>query len=518
MAIDFSKMAPVRSLLGGLGNVNWNAQRDQFGNRSIDVGNGINLQENKDFWINPENDRAYGDFSHLGNLIGSNALQPWSQNTMAKYNTQAQNYANIGLAPKLSELDIKMKQLQNAANDQRNQAQSAYSDALNNLNINRNQAQSDTTGSIGQRNLDNSAVSEYLRQATHDKFQPMRNSLETEKARQLTNIGNNTATSIENMANLYAQLQADQQQKQMDYADKLYSQDQAKMMNLAQMLNQQGQQNRQNDQQDLQNKIAEAGMTGEYNGNPTYQRLLQEANLTGNYNGQPTWERTMKEQELANQQKQRDYEQMVKMIGLTGNLPDGSPTWEKQYQMGQLQNDTTRATGASGANMTAGERANKATANYFNKINQRYNENMNPNREGGALEYPAYYAIKSALADPQFIAEAKANGVNPADAVNMFLQSKGISPSDFFTGTTASLKPIYDSYNTNVAPKSTQLTVARNQAEAQAYSKINELQQGGKSPEEIKQNIQANAAFLKSKGVDVGKILKYIDENVYQSE
>ena len=508
MAIDFSKMAPVRSLLGGLGNVNWNAQRDQFGNRSIDVGNGINLQENKDFWINPENDRAYGDFSHLGNLIGSNALQPWSQNTMAKYNTQAQNYANIGLAPKLSELDIKMKQLQNAANDQRNQAQSAYSDALNNLNINRNQAQSDTTGSIGQRNLDNSAVSEYLRQATHDKFQPMRNSLETEKARQLTNIGNNTATSIENMANLYAQLQADQQQKQMDYADKLYSQDQAKQMQLASLLNSQGQQNRQNNQQDLQNKIAEAGMTGEYNGNPTYQRLLQEANLTGNYNGQPTWQRSLQEQELANQKQQRDLEIMYKNIGLTGMMPDGTKTWERMYQEGQLGNDTLRATGASGANMTAGERQNQAVADYFNKINQRYNENI-----AKGLQNPGYYAVKSALADPEWMTEATKAGINPQDAVNMFLRSKNSNPDDFFTGTAGQLRGLYDQYSS--PEKTTQLTQVKQETLGQAYSVIDNYYNKGYTPEQLKAEVRKDAGALASKGIKPQDLLDYIDQNYY---
>ena len=509
MAVDFSKMAPIRQLLQNVGNVQWNPERNQFGNRSINV-NGMNLEENKDFYIDPTNDRAYGDFTKLSNTLGSYALKPFDPNDLTKYQTQAKQYANVAYQPKLNALDGKLAELQSAADAQRDSARSAYDDARANLQINKREGQSQTNSNITGRGLQNSQLSEYLRQDTANKFMPMQKNIETEQARQLANISNQTANNIASLGNEYAMLEADRAQKEMDYSNQYYQQDKTNMMNMANLLSQQGHMNTQAEQQAFANKLAEAGLTQEWNGNPTFQRLLSEAGMTQMWNGSPTWQRNLQEQELKNQKDQRDLEIMYKNIGLTGMMPDGSKTWERMYQEGQLNNDTLRASGAGQSNLTAGERQNQAVANYFEKINNRYNENM----ENG-LQNPGYYAVKSALADPEWIVEAQKAGINPQDAVNMFFQSKNVKPSEFFKGKAGELAPLYQSYSPDM--KGTQLTQAKNAATAKAYARINELSQQY-SAEEIKQIIQSEADTFARAGVAIPTLMKYIDENVYGVE
>ena len=481
-------MAPIRSLLGNIGEVKWNPEKDQFGNRSINI-NGINLTEGKDFQINPLDNKAYGDYSNLSNIIGSSALKPFNPNDLQKYQTTAQEYSNISYTPKLNALDLKIKELQSMADAQRNQARSAYDDAVANMQLNKGEAQSQTTSNIGARGLGNSQLSDYLRQSTANKFIPIQKNIETEQARQLANISNQTANSISSLGNEYAMLEAEKAQREMDLANNYYQSDQQKMINLANLLSQQGQLNRQNEQQDFSNKIAESG-------------------LTGDYNGQPTWQRALQEKELENQKAQRDLEVMFKNIGLTGMMPDGTKTWERMYQEGQLGNDTLRAKGTGQTNMTAGERLNQSTANYFEKINQRYNENL-----AKGLQNPGYYAVKSALADPQWIIEAKKAGVNPQEAVNMFLTSKNSSVDNFFTGKAGELRGLYDQYNS--PEKSIQLTQAKQQALGDAYSVIDQAYSNGYTPEQLKAEVRKDAGALASKGVKVQELLDYIDQNYY---
>ena len=507
MAVDFSKMAPIRQLLQNVGNVQWNPERNQFGNRSINV-NGMNLEENKDFYIDPTNDRAYGDFTKLSNTLGSYALKPFDPNDLTKYQTQAKQYANVAYQPKLNALDGKLAELQSAADAQRDNTRSAYDDARANLQINKREGQSQTNSNITGRGLQNSQLSEYLRQDTANKFMPMQKNIETEQARQLANISNQTANNIASLGNEYAMLEADRAQKEMDYSNQYYQQDKTNMMNMANLLSQQGQMNTQAEQQAFANKLAEAGLTQEWNGNPTFQRLLSESGMTGMWDGQPTWQRSLQEQELKNQKQQRDLEIMYKNIGLTGMMPDGTKTWERMYQEGQLGNDTLRATGAGQSNMTAGERQNQAVADYFNKINARYNENV-----AKGLQNPGYYAVKSALADPEWMTEATKAGINPQDAVNMFLRSKNSNPDDFFTGTAGQLRGLYDQYSS--PGKSTQLTQAKQEALGQAYSVIDNAYNQGYTPEQLKAEVRKDAGSLAKRGVKVQDLLDYIDQNYY---
>jgi len=93
IAINWEKMAPIRSLLGNIGEVKWNPEKDQFGNRSINI-NGINLTEGKDFQINPLDNKAYGDYSNLSNIIGSSALKPFNPNDLQKYQTKCLRFKN----------------------------------------------------------------------------------------------------------------------------------------------------------------------------------------------------------------------------------------------------------------------------------------------------------------------------------------------------------------------------------------------------------------------------------------
>jgi len=257
-----------------------------------------------------------------------------------------------------------------------------------------------------------SPAANYRRRKLEESYQPLYADLEAQRNDALTSLGENYILGAGEFAGQYEGLMSRQAADENKMLLDIYDKNRENALGLADATNQYGRDMATEQQQEFSNNLS---LANAYGTNPD----------TGEY--------TVSGRNA--------------LSGLTGVDPaTGQPTYsamkdERQYALDKATKEAQinkYNLDASGRD-TVSERQNAATADLLNKAVGRYNENQ---QQG--LKYPGYYTVSSLLSDPEWMIEAKKSGANSKDAIDMLLTSLGTTPSEFFTGETAKLLPLYN--------------------------------------------------------------------------
>lgn len=273
---------PIRSWFEGQGQkVNWDPNT-----KTITTSGGMSFSPS-DYQIS--DDKAYIDPAKLaGQYVGKPQSQ-MTQETLQPYvDTARQMYEPIYNA-RSDALQRALDRIQSQAESQRGQAEADWQSSSGNLQRSETGAWNAITKSALSRGLGASPLASYEQRKVAETYAPAYQQLENNRAAALANISSQAALGSEALAAQAKELEAQLMQDIMGAATGQFQQAQAtEQAQLAQVINYLlGQENtayereRQGQQDALQRRLTEAGLTGidPLDGQKTWQRQYQENSL-----------------------------------------------------------------------------------------------------------------------------------------------------------------------------------------------------------------------------------------------
>lgn len=304
---------PIRQTFENLGwKVNWDdpTQSVKLINPS---GQSYTIGQNQ---YTMQGDRTYADPTALaGMFVGQK--QSYDPQSFQNYVGIANQMYEPLVSSRTSAFQQALKNIQEQSTNQRRLAEADYSNALSGLGQREDKSRLGASHSVAGRGLSNSPLAEYERRKVTEAYAPQYQNLETTKAANLANISSQAAMGSEALAGQLNDFESEMATKALQSALGMYQQDmtsqQSNNQNIMNYLLGIGQQEKQQEQQQWQRGVTEAGLTGNYSGAPTMQRQqldsslasqafrdsLAQAELTGMYNGEKTWPRQYQEGQLA---------------------------------------------------------------------------------------------------------------------------------------------------------------------------------------------------------------------------
>ena len=275
---------PIRSWFESQGQkVNWDP-----GTKRITTSGGLSFNPG-DYQINPDNDKAYIDPARLA---GSYIVKPQTQmneQTLQPYaDTARQMYEPIYSA-RSDALRRALDNIQAKAEGQRRLAEADWQQARGNLQRSETGSWNALTKSALSRGLGASPLASYEQRKVAEAYAPSYQQLESNRAADLANISSQAALGSEGLAAQVKELEAQLMQDIMGAATGQFQQAQAnEQTRLAQIVNYllgqdatSYERERQGQQDALQRRLTEAGLTGidPLDGQKTWQRQYQENSL-----------------------------------------------------------------------------------------------------------------------------------------------------------------------------------------------------------------------------------------------
>ena len=407
--IDYDKMVALRPFAEAAGQeVNW--MGGDVGKRTIDMGGTTYREDTGDFSINPANNRAYINPSKATMLGKATAYGNLNADTLNANRGMVRGIVGQSYQPQLAALERQQNAYDTKTNQMMRNIENQFGRGMTKTGLNLKNAQEKQGYALA--GTGTSPAANYRRRKLEESYQPLYADLEAQRNDALTSLGENYILGAGEFAGQYEGLMSRQAADENKMLLDIYDKNRENALGLADATNQYGRDMATEQQQEFSNNLS---LANAYGTNPD----------TGEY--------TVSGRNA--------------LSGLTGVDPaTGQPTYsamkdERQYALDKATKEAQinkYNLDASGRD-TVSERQNAATADLLNKAVGRYNENQ---QQG--LKYPGYYTVSSLLSDPEWMIEAKKSGANSKDAIDMLLTSLGTTPSEFFTGETAKLLPLYN--------------------------------------------------------------------------
>jgi len=388
--------------------VNW--MGGDVGKRTIGIGGTTYREDTGDFSINPANNRAYVNPSKATMLGKATAYGNLNADTLNANRGMVRGIVGQSYQPQFAALERQQNSYDTKTNQMMRNIENQFGRGMTKTGLNLKNAQEKQGYALA--GTGTSPAANYRRRKLEESYQPLYADLEAQRNDALTSLGENYMLGAGEFAGQYEGLMGRQAADENKMLLDIYEKNRENSLGLADATNQYGKDMAAEQQQDFSNNMSLANTygtnpdTGEY----TMAGRNALAGLTGNdpVTGQPTYDA---------RNSDRDYE------------------LRKSLNSAQVNKYNTETSGRD----TVSERQNAATADLLSKARARYDKNMQ-----NGLKYPGFYTVSSMLSDPEWMIETRKSGANPKDAIDMLLTSIGTTPSEFFTGETAKLLPLYN--------------------------------------------------------------------------